>query len=243
MIGRLTATELRKMVDTRAGVALLGVTELLAVAIVVVQLVAAKPATWTFQGFLFGALTPVGILLPVLGVLSVTSEWSQRTALTTFALVPRRERVLAAKLLAAAVLAALAVAACALDAALANLVAGARPHANGSWHVTGTMMGAALLLMVMNVFLGVGFGALLQSSPLAIVVYFVVPTAWAIVSALVTWLHRWAEWLDPATTTTPLTRGAWPTGDGWSHLAASAALWIGLPLALGLVRLLRSEVK
>ena len=243
MIWRLTATELRKMVDTRAGLALLGVTELLAVAIVVVELLAGRPASWTFQTFLFGALTPVGILLPVLGVLSVTSEFSQRTALTTFALVPRRERVLAAKILAAAVLAVLAVAACALDAALGNLIAGARPHANGSWHVTGTMVGAALLMMVLEVFVGVGFGVLLRSSPLAIVVYFVVPTAWALVGSLVSWLHTWASWLDLDMTAAPLTRGEWPAREGWTHLAASAALWIGLPLALGLVRLLRGEVK
>jgi ABC-type transport system involved in multi-copper enzyme maturation permease subunit len=242
-IWRLAATELRKMVDTRAGVALLGVMELLAMTIVVVQLLISKPATWTFQGFLSGAVTPVGILLPVLGVLSVSSEWSQRTAMTTFALVPRRERVLAAKLMAAAVLATLAVAACALDASLGNLIAGARPHANGSWHVTGTLVGTTLLAMLLYVFLGVGFGALLQSSPLAIVVYFVVPIAWVIVGGLVTSLHRWSEWLDLDMTTRPLTQGVWPSGDGWSRLAASAALWIGLPLALGLVRLLRSEVK
>jgi ABC-2 type transport system permease protein len=243
MIWRLATTELRKMVDTRAGVALLGVTELLAAAVVVAQLLAGKPSTWTFQAFLFGALIPAGLLLPVLGVLSVSSEWSQRTAMTTFALVPRRERVLAAKLLAATALAAMALAACMVDAALANLVAGIRPHANGSWHLTGTMVGAALLLMLLYVLLGVGFGVLLQSSPLAIVVYFVVPTAWTVVGGLVGWLHRWAAWLDLGTTTTPLTHGAWPAGDGWTKLAASAALWIGLPMALGLARLLRSEVK
>ncbi|TMC11276.1 MAG: hypothetical protein E6J41_06615 [Chloroflexi bacterium] len=51
MLWRLTTTELRKMVDTRAGLALLGVTELLALGIVAVQLLAGKPATWTFQAF------------------------------------------------------------------------------------------------------------------------------------------------------------------------------------------------
>jgi ABC-2 type transport system permease protein len=40
-----------------------------------------------------------GTLLPVLGILSVTGEWRHRTALTTFALEPRRLRVLAAKCL------------------------------------------------------------------------------------------------------------------------------------------------
>ena len=59
----------------------------------------------------------------MLGILSITSEWSQRTALTTFALVPRRERVVAAKL-AAVVLAALAsVLASLAVAAVGTLVA------------------------------------------------------------------------------------------------------------------------
>jgi hypothetical protein len=39
-------------------------------------------------------------LLPIALMLTMTSEWSQRTALTTFTLEPRRGRVLAAKLTA-----------------------------------------------------------------------------------------------------------------------------------------------
>ena len=41
-------------------------------------------------------------LLPVVGILLVSSEWSQRTAQVSFTLVPRRPRVIAAKMLAGA---------------------------------------------------------------------------------------------------------------------------------------------
>jgi ABC-2 type transport system permease protein len=71
--------------------------------------VVAHDAARTFGSYLSLTQIPVGVLLPVLGVLLVTSEWSQRTAMTTFALVPRRFRVLTAKPLAAAVLAVLGV--------------------------------------------------------------------------------------------------------------------------------------
>ena len=49
----------------------------------------------SFVSFLQGMNTPMGILLPVLGVLSITSEWSQRTAMVTFTLEPSRMRVVA----------------------------------------------------------------------------------------------------------------------------------------------------
>ena len=41
------------------------------------------------------------VILPIIAILSVTSEWSQRTGLTTFTLVPHRGRVMLAKALAA----------------------------------------------------------------------------------------------------------------------------------------------
>ena len=47
------------------------------------------------------ATQAAGIILPVLAILLVTGEWSQRTALTTFTMEPRRERVVLAKLAAA----------------------------------------------------------------------------------------------------------------------------------------------
>ena len=40
------------------------------------------------------------IILPMIAILSVTSEWSQRSGLTTFTLVPHRGRVILAKAIA-----------------------------------------------------------------------------------------------------------------------------------------------
>ena len=51
----------------------------------------------------FGAAIgiPMVILLPIIAILSVTSEWSQRSGLTTFTLVPNRGRVICAKAIVA----------------------------------------------------------------------------------------------------------------------------------------------
>ena len=46
----------------------------------------------------------MSLLLPVMGILLVTSEWSQRTDMTTFALEPHRSRVIMAKLVTGVVL-------------------------------------------------------------------------------------------------------------------------------------------
>ena len=104
-LGRLVAVELRKMVDTRAGFWLQVAMVALTVVVVVVRLLVGDAADHTFQSVLDAGLQPAAVLLPVLGILLVTSEWSQRTGLITFALVPVRSRVLGAKLIASLLLA------------------------------------------------------------------------------------------------------------------------------------------
>lgn len=83
---RLVLVELRKSADTRAGRWLLGTLAAIAIAGVVLLLIFGKAGDQDFGGFVFTAQLPLGLLLPVLGILSMTSEWSQRTALATFAL-------------------------------------------------------------------------------------------------------------------------------------------------------------
>jgi hypothetical protein len=90
---------------------------------------------------------------------------------------------------------------------------------------------------------GIAFGLLLQSSPLAIVIYFVTPNAWTVLGNLVSWLRGWAAWLDLTTTTGPLLQDSSLSGQSWAKVAASVGLWVLLPLGLGLIRLLREEVK
>src|SRR6201989_2628210 len=103
--GRLVAVELRKMLDTRAGFWLHVAMVALTVVVVAIRLLVGDAADHTFRDVLDAGLQPAPVLLPVLGILLVTSEWSQRTGLITFALVPARSRVLGAKLIASLMLA------------------------------------------------------------------------------------------------------------------------------------------
>jgi ABC-2 type transport system permease protein len=235
-VARLTAIELRKLADTRAGVWLLVVIVLAALATMVIQLIFTKDSDQTLNNYFQFALLPVSVLLPVLGVLSMTGEWSQRTALTTFTLVPARGSVVAAKLAAGAVIAVLATAVTLGLAALANLVAGGH-----GWSVGAAVLGQSLLGQVLGVLLGLGFGALLMNSALAIVTYFALPTVWSILGATISGLRHVAPWLDFNAAGMPLS-DAGMTGAQWAHLGTATALWVLLPVVLGTIRVMRREV-
>ncbi|SCF34022.1 ABC-2 family transporter protein [Micromonospora viridifaciens] len=237
---RLTGVELRKLADTRAGYWLLITMGLLAAAIVTVQLFVLDDNQQNFADFFVPSLLPVGLLLPVLGILSITTEWSQRTALTTFALVPRRARVVLAKL-AAMVLAALASVLVSLAvAAVATLLARATGGAGG-WSFEASMLLHAAVLQVSNVLMGAAFGLLLLNTPLAIVTYLLLPTLWSILGGMITALRGPARWLDTGVTMEPLL-GPDVTAGQWGRLAVSLLVWMVVPLAAGLVRTLRREV-
>ena len=88
------------------------------------------------------------------------------------------------------------------------------------------------------------FGMALMSSPAAIVLYFVLPTVWSIVASLVPWVRdHLQEWADLNAAQGPLTGSDWATGGEWLRLGVAAAIWVLAPLAFGVWRLLRSEVK
>ena len=100
---RLARVELRKLVDTRAGLWLLVLSVVSAVAAAGLWLsLSLDDPQLPWYGPVSLVSAPVTVLLPVVAILAFTQEWSQRTSLTTFTLEPRRGRVIGAKLLAIA---------------------------------------------------------------------------------------------------------------------------------------------
>jgi len=233
---RLTTVELRKMTDTRAGFWLLVSVGLSALALVVLVLAVGKPHDQTFDSMFGACVGIVSVLLPIVGLLLVTGEWSQRTALATFTLVPERGRVVSAKLLAGCALALAAVAGSVAFAAAGNLVAG------GSWHFTLSHLAEGAAYELFSMLSALALGLLLMHSAAAIVTYFVLPTAIGIVTEVASALHGPAAWFDPNRSTSPLADGT-IHGVGWAHLAVTVAIWVVLPLAVGLLRLRRHELK
>ena len=99
---RIVGVELRKMFDTRSGFWLMASIGITAAARhrrgdPVRPRRRARPTTTFAAAIGF----PMAVILPMIAILSVTSEWSQRSGLTTFTLVPHRGRVIAAKAIVA----------------------------------------------------------------------------------------------------------------------------------------------
>ncbi|HZG96286.1 MAG TPA: hypothetical protein VEZ46_16440 [Mycobacteriales bacterium] len=192
--------------------------------------IAGEPEEVDFGSMLLGAQVPIAVLLPVLAILAVTSEWTHRTALTTFALVPNRARVMLAKTVAMLVLALLAAAASIVAAAAGNVVAAGTGADQAHWGSAATV-GRVVFFQVLMVLTGVGLGMLLLSAPQAIVVFFVAPTLLVVVASLVDVLAKPARWIDLTGTTTRLL-GDPMDARAWGQVATSVTVWAVLPIVL-----------
>ena len=116
------------------------------------------------------ALARASILLPIVGILLVSSEWSQRTAMITSVLVPHRSRVFAAKLIASVALSVVALVSCIAVAALGTAFAAC--GVDGAWSLPPGMLGQVAVYIATGMIAGVAFGAALLASAPAIVLYF-----------------------------------------------------------------------
>lgn len=239
---RLVRVELRKAVDTVTGRWLLVVTGVLVLgALVLSAFFPPAGDAVDLQWMLTNALIPVSLLLPVLGVLLLSGEFSTRCVLVTFALVPSRGRVVAAKTVAAVLL---AVVAAVLTGLLAVLGTGVVDLGGdlGGWSVEPMVLVQLLVLQVVYVLVGVGFGLLAQNTPLAVVTYLLVPSLLTPVVLLVPSLREVGSWIDLSTGSAPFMMAAAADAGEWARLASVTAIWAGVPFVLGWLRLSRREI-
>jgi ABC-2 type transport system permease protein len=237
---RMARVELRKMADTRAGLWLLIAIVALTAAIITIFFVTAKVEDRTFMDFMGVTATPQGFLLPVLGILLVTSEWGQRTTLVTFTLTPVRGRVLAAKVIAALVFGMAALLVAVGIAALAS-VAGGAPDA---WEGVGLdEFGKFVLLQATGVVQGLAFGLVLLNSAAAIVAFFVLPLVFTLLSGFWAGLRDVQPWIDLTFAQQALFSAPDMSGEQWLQLATTSAIWVLVPFVVGSIRVLRREVK
>lgn len=206
--------------------------------VVVVRVVAGDAADHTFASVLTVGLKPAAVLLPVAGILLVTSEWSQRTGMITFTLVPLRSRVIAAKLVASLVLAIAMLAVSVAIVAAGVLVAS--PGVDGTWSGAATLIAQSAVYLTGGMVTGVAFGMVVLASAPAIVALFALPIAWTALASLSV-LAGAAPWLDTRLALGPMPEGVLSTTQ-WAHAGTALALWMLLPLLIGTWRVTRREV-
>ncbi|AWS47339.1 ABC transporter permease subunit [Streptosporangium sp. 'caverna'] len=235
---RLLAVETRKLFDTRSGKIMTGILVALTLASVIGRGVVSGPQLHAMVG---AAGIGFGTLLPVLGILTVTGEWSHRTALTTFALEPRRRRVLAAKCLPPLITAVAASLFAILVAVPVTAVVAGVQGVPATWEVDPLALLGWTGTGVLVVAEGLAVGMLLLNAPAAIVICLSTPVLWSAVSGLGATGEVLAEWFDLNTTTDALMAGDMTGGDT-ARLAVSTIFWIVIPMAAGVVRVTRKEV-
>lgn len=235
---RLLSVEARKLFDTRSSKIMTVVLVILVFVSIIGRGVVSGPELHTLIGT---AGIGFGTLLPVLGILTVTAEWSHRTALTTFTLEPRRRRVLAAKCLAPLITAVVASLFATLVAVPVTAVVAAVQDVPATWEIAPLALLGWTGANVLVVATGLAVGMLLLNAPAAIVICLSTPILWAVVGKLGATGKVLTEWFDLNTTATPLTAGDMTGGDA-ARLAVSTIFWIVVPMTAGVVRVTRKEV-
>jgi ABC-2 type transport system permease protein len=247
---RLLKVELRKARDTRAGFWLLAVIAILVILAEVIALIVGAThddrADIDFSAFTGVAAFVTSVLLPVLAIMLVTTEWTQRSAMVTFTLESRRSRVIWAKLAVGVLLTFATIALTTGLGAIANLLLGAL-NGPADWNygwgdLAGFVIGQNIAMLV-----GFALAALTLNTAAAIVLFFayqfLLPTLFAIGSQLMDWFDGLAKWIDFGSAQSPLFELSSMTGTEWARLVVSGAIWLGIPLFLGLRRILAAEVK
>ena len=244
---RLVKVELRKSADTRAGRWLIGITFGLTLVadLLIAIILALKDEAVQYGDLVAGAAFGSSLLLPVLGIMLVTSEWSQRTAMTTFALEPRRTRVVLAKMVSGVLLTAFVIAFALVVGVLCNLLYGVL---GGSLDWTFGWRGffAFVATQTLAMLGGFALACLFLNTPAAIVMFFVykwvLPGLLALGAALMSWFDDLVDWIDFQSAQNLLYDQPMH-GSDWAHLVVSGILWLGVPLAIGFWRILHAEVK
>lgn len=234
---RLVRVEWAKATDTRAARWLLALLALSTAGMMLVPVLAPTNFDQTYASYLRVAALGLSILLPVVGILMFTGEWSQRGVMTTFTQEPRRFRVVNAKLAVSLVLggggAAFGGVVTAAGLGLASAASGRALEANLS---VGAIT-SYLLYVLLNVLAAVALGALLQNSAAAIASSFALPAAFALLGTASTLV---ADWIDMSTTWNWVLQNEW--GGHVPQISVSVIFWVAIPLAAGVVRTIRRDV-
>jgi ABC-2 type transport system permease protein len=245
-LSRVIKVELRKMFDTRSGFWLMASIVITALLTTIGTIAFAPDADLTYYTFAKAIGFPMTVVLPIIAILSITGEWSQRSGLTTFTLVPHRNRVIAAKAVSSIAVAIASMLFAFVIGAIGNLAGTAIAGTDLAWDVSlaegvNIVLGSLLCLLT-----GTMLGMLIRSSAGALVAYFVyallLPTVSGVLATSQEWFRDLQPWVDLNYAQAALFEGTL-TAEQWANLAVTVSTWLVLPAILGLRLVMKSEVK
>ena len=244
-LSRMVRAELRKMFDTRSGFWLMMSVAIVALLATAAVIIFAGDADQRYANFSGAIGFPLAVILPIIAILSVTGEWSQRTGLITFTLVPHRGQLIWAKAIAAVIVGVASVLVAFAIGAVGNIVGASFAGVDTVWDVSFVSFLQITLGMVLGMVVGFMLGLLIRHSAGAIVAYFaysfLLPTIFAILAGLQDWFKDIQPWVDFNFAQAKLFDSI--SGEGWAQLGVSGFIWLVLPLTVGAWAVLRSEVK
>lgn len=247
-MSRLAKVEFRKALDTRAGRWFAGSIIALCLVVVIIYALVVPEGDQNYLDFLGIAGAVLSSFLPILIIMLVTGESGQRTGLVTFTLEPRRSRIVLAKFLAGIGLAVCVMLLAAVTAVIGTLIA-TLDGGTTDWSLDGTLVFNGFVLSnLIQIFIGFALGMLLMNTAAAIVGYFVysliLPSVVGFLGFLSEGFEKVAPWIEFNTAQLPLFEGDYqPTGEEWAQIAVTGTIWLIIPLAFGIIRLLRIEFK
>jgi hypothetical protein len=244
--GRLMSVELRKCFNTRAGFWLMASVAIASVLATGAVLLWAPDSELTFSTFATAIGFPMAVILPMIAVLSVTSEWSQRSGLTTFTLVPHRSRVIGAKAAVTLGISVVSMLLAAVIGAVGTVGGSAILGVDPVWDVTTVDLLNIVLAQTLGMFVGFMLGVVIRHSAGAIVAYFVYSFVLTGLTQVLAQTQQWfadlQPWVDFNYAQGALFDGAL-TATQWAHLGVTSVVWLVIPMVIGLWTLMRSEVK
>jgi len=245
-LSRVVRVELRKMFDTRSGFWLMASIAITALLATVATMVFAPDRELVYSNFGAAVGAPMAVILPIVAILSVTSEWSQRSGLTTFTLVPHRSLVIGAKAIASVIVAVASMLLAFAIGALGNVVGAAIAGVPTVWDISIAQSLCIVLANVLGLLTGFMLGVLIRNSAGSVVAYFVyslvLPPLFAVLAINQQWFADLRGWVDVNYAQGALFNVA-PSGHQWAQIGVTGLCWLVVPMAVGLRLVLRSEVK
>lgn len=250
---RLVRVEWRKMLDTRGGFWLLvttGILLLITVGLVLlVVILTDEPLEIGAGGFSQILTIPLSLLLPVFPILTVTSEWGQRTGLVTFTLEPHRIRVLLAKVSSVALLALATIVVAVVLGVVGNILTAAIDGISPVWDLDLGVLLLSIVSQLLYFLMAYAFATVFLNTPAAIAVFYVIALllpliVYSILYAIFSWAQDLIPWIDIQYAAAPfLDPDEDATAMDGLRVLVTVLIWIVTPLVIGTRRVLVSEPK